>query len=210
VVPAEPRPAERIKKYGLEKDDYLLFAGRISPEKGLHTLLDALRPLASGKKLVLAGGSSYSDAYIEQLRRSAWDKVLLLGKVDRETVRELFSNCYAFILPSAMEGLSIALLEALSYGSCIIATNIPENLEVIGTAGLSFPPGDVEALREHLRRILDDRGVVQEYRDKASALARSQPDWDEVARRTEEFYFHITQRAIETKPDRASGMTAKR
>jgi glycosyltransferase involved in cell wall biosynthesis len=210
VVPAEPRPAERIKQYGLEKDGYLLFAGRISPEKGLHTLLEALRPLATEKKLVLAGGSSYSDNYIENLRRSAWDNVLLLGKVDRETVGELFSNCYAFVLPSVMEGLSIALLEALSYGSCIIATDIPENLEVIGSAGLTFPPGDVDALRDRLRLILTAPELVRENRGKASALASSLPDWDEVARRTEELYARIARRAMEPKPNRASGITAKR
>ncbi|MEM7349858.1 MAG: glycosyltransferase family 4 protein [Acidobacteriota bacterium] len=188
VVLGEHRPVDRLAEFGLEKDSFLLFVGRISPEKGVHTLLDALRPLPRGKKLVLAGGTSYSDDYIEQVKAAAWDEVIFLGRVDRGMMEELYSACYAFILPSVMEGLSIALLEALSYGTCIVTTDIPENREVTGDAGLAFPPGDVEALRAVLARILDDSKVVEEFRRKALEHARSQPDWDEVARRTEALY----------------------
>ena len=191
VVLAEHRPIDRLAEHGLEQDGFLLFAGRISPEKGVHTLLEALRPLDRGKKLVLAGGTSYSDDYIEQVRAAAWDEVVFLGRVDRGMMEELYSACYAFVLPSLMEGLSIALLEALSYGTCIVSTDIPENLEVTGDAGLSFPPGDVEALRAVLARILDEPSLVEEYRRKALARARSQPDWDEVARMTEALYLRL-------------------
>ncbi len=191
VVPVERRDLESIRRFGLERDGYLLFVGRISPEKGLHTLLEALRPLPRRMKLVLAGGSSYSSPYIEELRRSAWEEVLFLGNVDHKTIEELQSNCYAFILPSTMEGLSISLLEALSFGNCIVTTDIPENREVVGTAGLTFPAGDVLALREILAGILDHPERVAEYRERARAQALSQPDWDEVARRTEELYLHL-------------------
>ena len=146
VIPAEPRPVDKIAEFGLEKDQFLLFVGRISPEKGVHTLLEALEPLPRTKKLVLAGGSSYSDSYIESVKKRAWEEVLFLGKVDHETIQELLSNCYAFVLPSTIEGLSIALLEALSFGTCILTTSIPENLEVVGEAALVFPPNDVRGL----------------------------------------------------------------
>ncbi len=191
VVLGEPRPIKLLAEHGLKKDGFLLFAGRISPEKGIHTLLEALRPLPRHKTLVLAGGTSYSDDYIRQVQDAAWDEVVFLGRVGREEMEELYSACYAFILPSVMEGLSIALLEALSYGNCIVTTDIPENLEVIGSAGLSFPPGDVEALRGVLAKILDDPAVVEDYRRQAIDRARSQPDWDEVARLTEEFYLRL-------------------
>ena len=191
VTAGELRPPDKIRRFGLEKDDYLLFAGRISPEKGVHTLLEALRPLAGKKKLAVAGGSSYSDAYLREVREAAWDEVNFLGRVGREEMEELYSNCYAFILPSAMEGLSIALLEALSYGACIIATDIPENVEVVGDAGLCFPAGDVESLREVLSRVLDSPELVEHHRDLARRRSGERPDWDEVARRTEELYYRI-------------------
>ncbi len=194
VIPGETRPVDRIGRYGLEKDGFLLFVGRISPEKGVHTLLEALRPLAGGKQLVLAGGSSYSDGYVERVRATAWEGVQFLGRVDRETMHELLSNCYAFVLPSTMEGLSVALLEALSYGTCIIATDIPENLEVIGEAGLTFPVGDVNSLRSALKRVLEDPELARDYRRKASERALSRPDWEEVTRRTEELYYELIRR----------------
>lgn len=191
VVAGQRQPPAAIRRFGLERDGYLLYAGRISPEKGLHTLLEALRPLPRKLKLVLAGGSSYSGDYIEQLRRSAWDEVLFLGNVDHAAIEALLSNCYAFILPSTMEGLSISLLEALSFGNCIVTTDIPENREVVGAAGLTFPPGDVAALRGILADLLENPQRVVEYRERAAARARMQPDWDEVARLTEELYYHL-------------------
>ena len=114
-----------------------------------------------------------------------------LGRVDREFMEELLSNCYAFILPSAMEGLSIALLEALSFGACVIASDIPENREVLGKTGLVFPFGSVVGLREHLERILNEPALVEELRTQARARAAALPDWDEVAARTERFYLGL-------------------
>ena len=188
VIPAAPRPAQRIAALGLQRDQFLLFVGRISPEKGIHTLLEALKPLTRSKKLVLAGGSSYSESYIQSVKEMAWDEVLFLGKVDHETIEELLSNCYAFVLPSTIEGLSIALLEALSFGTCIVTTAIPENLEVVGEAGIVFPPEDVEALRERLRAILDSPELVREHRELTAKRAEAWPDWDGVTDQTEQFY----------------------
>jgi len=197
VVPAAPRPADRIARFGLKKDGFILFAGRLSPEKGVHTLLEALRPMGQRIQLALAGGTSYSDGYIEELRRAAWDNVVFLGSVDHETMGELYSNCYAFVLPSAMEGLSISLLEALSYGTCIVTTDIPENLEVIGTAGLSFPSGDVAALRALLKRVLDSPDLTREFRRRAAEHAGAQPNWDEVTAQTEALYYEVLSGARE-------------
>lgn len=188
VIPAEPRPAQRIATLGLKKDQFFLFVGRISPEKGVHTLLEALEPLPRTKKLVLAGGSSYSDSYIQSVKEMAWDEVVFLGKVDHETIEELLSNCYAFVLPSTIEGLSVALLEALSFGACIVTSAIPENLEVVGESALLFPPEDVDALRGCLQTAIESPEQVQELRQLATERARAWPDWDRVTDLTEECY----------------------
>ena len=193
VLTAGYREAAKINAYGLRKDNFLLFAGRLSPEKGCHYLLEALRPLRSGLKLAFAGGSSYSEGYIRQLRDAAWDDVLFLGYVDRDTMAELYSNCYAFVLPSEMEGLSNSLLEALSYGNCIIASDIEENLEVIEDAGLSFRSADVSSLQDALKHIIENPAVVKAYREKALERSRSQFDWDEITRQTESLYYRLLQ-----------------
>jgi glycosyltransferase involved in cell wall biosynthesis len=188
VVRAEPR---RIRELGLEPGRYLLYAGRISPEKNVHVLLEALQPLRGRMKLAIAGGSSYSDGYIERVRSMAWDDVVFLGSVDRPTMHELFTSCYAYVLPSVMEGLSISLLEALSYGCCIVVTNIPENLEVVADVALTFAPGDVSGLRAHLAAILENPSYAAALRRRAAEHAAAQPDWDEVALLTESFYYDL-------------------
>lgn len=203
VVPPTRARVERLAEHGLQGDDYLLFAGRLSPEKGVHTLLEALRPVldeANGpeqpgtrprKKLVIAGGTSFTDGYIDRLKAMAWDDVIFLGRVDREYMHELLSNCWAYVLPSVMEGLSVGLLEALSYGTCILTTAIPENLEVVGDTALTFPPDDVDGLRAQLRRLFDQPGLAAEHRQKAAERARTWPDWNGVARLTEALYYQV-------------------
>jgi hypothetical protein len=127
---------------------------------------------------------------------------LFLGSVDRETMEELHSNCYAFILPSAMEGQSISLMEAMSYGSCIVVSNIPENLEVTAAAALHVPFGAPRALTSVLRRLLDDPDLVRHCRAATRARTRAQFDWDEVTRRTEAFYHELMARSAR-RPARA-------
>ena len=191
IVPAHYREPKRLFEFGLEPGQFVLFAGRLSPEKGIDTLLEAFKGIPRSKTLAIAGGGSYSDDYIDQIRAQGWDEVRFLGNVPRETMDELYSHCLAFVLPSLMEGLSIALLEALSFGCCIITTAIPENLEVVGDAALSFEPGDVAGLRQALDQVLSDPECVERYRAKARARAASMPGWDEVAERTERFYLGL-------------------
>jgi glycosyltransferase involved in cell wall biosynthesis len=191
VVPATHAPARQIGKFGLEPGKYILYAGRLSPEKGVDVLLEAMRPLPRRMKIALAGGSSYSDRYINRVRSLAWDEVVFLGSMNREIMRELFSNCYAYVLPSVMEGLSVSLLEALSYGCCIIATDIPENLEVVGNSALVFRPGDTATLSTHLSAIIEDPALAADLRSRAVERAAAQPDWDEITRRTEALYYQL-------------------
>lgn len=195
VPPVRVGPGRLLREHGLEGDDYLLFAGRLSPEKGVHTLLEALRPLLDGQergvKLVIAGGTSFTEGYIDRLRELAWDDVIFLGRVDRPGMHELLSNCRAYVLPSVMEGLSVGLLEALSYGLCIVTTSIPENLEVVGDVALTFPVDDVEALRAQLVRVLDEPETVEARRAATAERAAAWPDWDGVAERTEALYYEI-------------------
>lgn len=194
VVPPIRKGLDKIPGLGLAGGDYLLFAGRISPEKGVDTLLRAMKPLEPllrGRRLLIAGGSSFTDGYIEEMKALAGGGVTFLGRVDREYMAELYSHALAFILPSAMEGLSVALLEAVSYGLPIVTTDIPENREVVGEAALLFPYGDDAALSACLRRLLEDDAFAAALRDKARARAAEQPGWDEVAELTEEFYLRV-------------------
>ena len=191
VLRVEQKTAKRIHDLGLEPRKFLLFAGRISPEKQVDRLIEAAKPLLGDIKLAIAGGSSYSADYIEKVKKLADENVVFLGQVDHETVHELYSHCHTFILPSVMEGLSIALLEAVSFGACIVTTDIPENREVVGDAGLYFDVQDTEGLRSQLARLIEEPGLAPRYREAAGLRAQSQLDWDGVADRTEELYRSI-------------------
>ena len=182
---------EALKPLNLQTGDFLIFAARISPEKGLHELLEAWNRLETPKRLLIAGGTSYTGDYIEKVKEQAGDNVIFLGRVGREMMEALYSHCHAYVLPSHMEGLSVGLLEAVSYGCCILTTEIRENLEVVEDAALTFPPGDVEAIRKALEKALFEAETVEEMRRRAEKRALEQPDWDEVARRTEAFYLGL-------------------
>ena len=120
------------EKYGLEKDSYILSLGRIVPEKGIHYLINAFRKSNTDKKLVIAGGAESNKDYYNQLLEAAKDdeRIIFTGFVMGQEIREFYSNAYIFALPSNLEGMANALLEAMSYGNCCLVSDIPENTEV--------------------------------------------------------------------------------
>lgn len=134
VMKPEIRSDAQIRaKWGLTKDSYILFLARIVPEKGLHYLLDAYKEIVTEKRLVIAGGSSHTDEYLEEIKKRASEdqRILLTGFVQGELLEELYSNAYIYVLPSDVEGMPISLLEAMSYGNCCLISDIAENMEVV-------------------------------------------------------------------------------
>ena len=101
---------------------------------------------------------------------------------------ELLSNTYAFVLPSDIEGMSISLLEAMSFGCCCLVSDIRENTEVVENRALTFRKGDVSDLREKLIFLLQNPETVQRYRDEAADFICGKYNWDEVVRETLKLY----------------------
>jgi len=191
-VTLEPSPPpQEIRALGLAGKDYFLFMGRLSPEKGIDVLMEAYRPLGARAKLVVAGGDSYSDAYRAQLAAAAPPGVIFPGRVGGRLRAELYANTLAFVLPSTIEGLSVALLEAMGHGACPITSDIPNNRELVDGVGWCVPTGDTAALRGALQHVLDDPGDAQARGARARALVEAEYTWDQVARRTEEFYYSV-------------------
>jgi glycosyltransferase involved in cell wall biosynthesis len=110
-------------------------------------------------KLVLAGGSSHSQAYVSGLQKHQSDRIRLLDWVSGDALEELLTNALLFVLPSDLEGLSLALLDAMGAGICVLASDIPENCEVVEDAGFTFKRGDVDDLERMLRMLLSDPQV---------------------------------------------------
>ena len=133
------------EKFGLKKDSYILFLGRLVPEKGIRYLVEAFKNVKTDKKLVIAGGSSDTDSFMEELEELAKgdDRILFTGFVQGAMLDELYSNAYIYTLPSDLEGMPLSLLEAMSYGNCCLVSDIPECAEVVEDKALIFKKSNV-------------------------------------------------------------------
>ncbi len=178
------------KKYGLEKDGYILFLARLVPEKGLNYLIQAYRKVQTDKKLVIAGGTSDTDQFVKELKALAAgdDRILFTGFVRGQMLEELYSNAYLYTLPSDLEGMPLSLLEAMSYGNCCLVSDIAECTEVVEDKAMVFRRGDVEDLREKLQTACDREELVQEYKKDAAEFICGKYDWDEIAAETVRLY----------------------
>ncbi len=156
--------------FGLEKDSYILFLGRLVPEKGIRYLVEAFKNVKTDKKLVIAGGSSDTDSFMEELKELAKgdDRILFTGFVQGAMLDELYSNAYIYTLPSDLEGMPLSLLEAMSYGNCCLVSDIPECAEVVEDKALIFKKSDVEDLREKLQDACDHPEMVMKMKNQAA------------------------------------------
>lgn len=183
--------AREIKEaYGLERDGYILFLGRLVPEKGVHYLIKAFQNVNTERKLVIAGGASDTDDYVQQLKTVAEgdNRILFTGFVQGKPLEELYSNAYIYVLASDMEGMPLSLLEAMSYGNCCLVSDIPECAEVVENHAVTFPQGDVAQLREALQALCDDSARVESYKATACGYICEKYSWDDVVTKTLELY----------------------
>jgi glycosyltransferase involved in cell wall biosynthesis len=187
----ERREVSHLHDWGLEPGNYILFLGRFSPEKNCHLLIEAYEKLNTTVKLVMAGGSSYSDAYIDSLRSHQSDHVRMLDWVSGEALDDLLTNAMLFVLPSDLEGLSLALLDAMGAGVCVLTSDIPENCEVVDGAGFTFKRGDIADLERMLRLLISDREVREFAATAARERVRERYLWPQIAQDIERAYWKL-------------------
>lgn len=188
VLPKEP---EKITvSFGLKKDDYILFLGRIVPEKGVKYLIEAYNRLDTDKKLVIAGGASDSSEFFDELKDMAINNsnIIFTGFVQGTILEELYSNAYIYVLPSDLEGMPLSLLEAMSFGNCCLTSDIPECSEVLGDYGVTFKKSDIADLLDKLQELLDNPHIVERYKELASDYICEKYNWDNVATSTLNLY----------------------
>ena len=193
----------KILDWGLEPGRYVLFLGRFSPEKGCHLLVEAFEQIDSDVKLVLAGASSYCDEYSCELRTHASERIRMLDWVAGETLDELLTQSMIFVLPSDMEGLSLALLDAMGAGLCVLASDVPENREVVEGAGFLFRCGSASDLADRLRFLIANPAIRAAAGRSARRRIEDQYQWPKIAIEVEKAYYKI----MGWKPDRAIAET---
>lgn len=185
------KEADEIKsKFGLEKGNYILFLGRIVPEKGIHYMINAFKKVKTEKKLVIAGGSSDTQAYEEEIKKQAEGdaRIIFTGFVQGRMLEELYSNAYIYILPSDLEGMPLSLLEAMSYGNCCLISDIEECASVVGDNAMLFHRGNSEDLQKNMQTLCDHPEIVEKYRAEAGKFITKNYDWSKVVDQTLQLY----------------------
>lgn len=185
------RPAEITKEsWNLEKDNYILFLGRLVPEKGIRYLVRAFREIKTDKKLIIAGGVSDTDSFMKEIQALAEgdERIIFTGFVQGKTLEELYSNAYIYVLPSDLEGMPLSLLEAMSYGNCCVVSDIAECTEVVEDKAVIFRKSSVMDLRDKLQMLCDNVAIVQDYKDKAADFVCEKYKWDDVTEQTVGLY----------------------
>lgn len=197
-VPAFVAPRIIKERYGLAYGDYILFVGRLVPDKGCHYLLEAFKNIKGAKKLVIIGGSGHSDRYESELKllASKDNRILLTGYLHGEILEEFYTNAYLFVLPSLIEGLSISLLEALSYGKAALCSDIEENKEILhpegnSPIGFAFKSGDTKDLQKKLSYLLEHPEEVKAMGEMAKNYVAENYNWDKAARDTNALYMSL-------------------
>lgn len=185
------RSPQLIKeRFDLGKDEYILFLGRLVPEKGITYLIEAFKKVKTGKKLVIAGGSSDTDAFMQALKELAKEdgRIIFTGFVQGQMLEELYSNAYVYCLPSDLEGMPLSLLEAMSYGNCCLTSDIAECAEVVEDEALVFSKSGVEDLKDKLQFACDHPEKVNKLKNGAAEFICQKYNWDDVVEQTLKLY----------------------
>lgn len=174
------------EKFGLSKDSYILFLGRLVPEKGIRYLVEAFKQVRTEKKLVIAGGASDTDSFEVELKELAEgdNRIIFTGFVEGKMLDELYSNAYIYTLPSDLEGMPLSLLEAMSYGNCCLVSEIQECTEVVEDKALIFKKSDINDLRKNIQEVCDDAAKVMELKKQAADFICEKYSWDDVVEKT--------------------------
>lgn len=203
VSVAAPAPVDPtndpLDAFGLQAGHYLLNVGRLVPEKAVDHLLQAWAGVRTDLKLAIVGGSSHTDDYVERLHRlaDADARIVLTGPVYGAGTDRLFRQAAGYVMPSLLEGLPLALLEAISYGLPVVVSDIPPHLEVVGCSEPGqrvFAAGDLEEMAKQLQILVDGLSDEREAARQLRARVLVDYSWDRITDRTEELYASLVRR----------------
>lgn len=190
--------SDTLAKFGLDRDGYLIMVSRLVRHKGAHYLVSAFkdlekRRLTRGLKLAIVGDSAFTDDYVAELKQQAAgsDNIIFTGYLQGRELQQIFSNAYAVVHPSESEGLPIAVLEAMSFGKTVLASDIPEIMEVTREHGLNFKNRSVADLTRKLRHLIASPELVRTKGLAARTFVLADYHWDDVAKAVDGIYLTL-------------------
>ena len=210
-LPPATSTSSGLNAFGLTPGKYVLLVSRLVPEKRHLDLIQAFdRATLAGWNLAIVGASDHPDNYTRTVLEAAANtaNVVCTGFQSGQALRELYAHAGLFVLPSSHEGLPIALLEALSYGLQVIASDIPANLEVRSPGITFYPVGNVEQLAARLSEksaTAHDVSAAKAIRQHVATTYR----WSEIARETLKVYERMVNPSLQTQRDTPPGPAAR-
>jgi glycosyltransferase involved in cell wall biosynthesis len=194
----ERRPdRSTVRKWRVEPNRYVLYVSRLEPENNAHLVIEAFKRVRTAYRLLVVGDAPYAEQYINDLKlRAKGDKrIIFTGFVFGQDYRALQQNAYCYVHATEVGGTHPALLEAMGYGNCVLTLDSPENLEVVGDAGI--PYGNEFDLSEKLQRVLRDGSLVHAYRNRAQLRVKSYYEWDHVVDQYEQLFARMCGQSIQ-------------
>jgi glycosyltransferase involved in cell wall biosynthesis len=190
-----------VRKWRVEPNRYVLYVSRLEPENNAHLVIEAFKRVRTAYRLLIVGDAPYAENYINSLKAQArGDKrIIFTGFVFGQDYRALQQNAYCYIHATEVGGTHPALLEAMGYGNCVLTLATPENVEVVGDAGIPYV--DEFDLAEKLQRVLRDGSLVQAYRNRAQQRIQSHYDWDTVVDQYEQLFARMSGHATRAAGD---------
>jgi glycosyltransferase involved in cell wall biosynthesis len=181
-----------VRRWRAEPNRYVLYVSRLEPENNAHLVIEAFKKVRTAYRLLIVGDAPYAHDYITDLKaRARGDKrIVFTGFVFGQDYRALQQNAYCYVHATEVGGTHPALLEAMGYGNCVLTLATPENIEVVGDAGI--PYADEFDLAEKLQRVLRDGSLVQSYRNRAQVRVQRYYDWDRVVDQYERLFAEMT------------------
>ncbi len=196
VAVTRPQDASVLRDLGLRPGKYTLFVGRLIPEKGVDQLIRAYASTTISDRLVIVGGSSFTDEYEIELKTLAHEdpRVVMPGYVYGEDLAAVFANARLYVQPSLLEGLPLTVLEAAAHGLPLVLSDIPAHREVLPRSrpgGRLYPAGDVAALASTLTEASANADTERTAAGAAGEEIMSRYSWDAVADATEALYMRL-------------------
>ena len=177
-----------VRQWGVEPNRYVLYVSRLEPENNARLVIEAFKRVRTSHRLLIVGDAPYAHEYIRELRERAESdpRIIFTGFVFGDSYRALQQNAYCYVHATEVGGTHPALVEAMGYGNCVLTLAAPENIEVVGEAGIPYK--NERELAEQLQRVLRDASMVTAYRQRAQERVRQYYDWEGVVDRYESLF----------------------
>jgi len=184
-------------RWALSPNKYLLLVARLVKHKGVHYLLDAWQfakqqypELLKDYKLVITGGSTYTDDYVAKLKQMAHgdNSIIFTDWQQGRALAQLYANTALLVHPSENEGLPITVLQAMSYGRPVLVSDIAEHQEIITDHRFWFNNARISSLAFKITELIKDKKTLTDTGRQNKTFVEEHYNWPDIAKKTLRVY----------------------